>query len=76
MELFIKYTHDSEPTLEGKIARLEQLLRDIATGSWTFPREMQLHVSRIPAPSTLTTQFLLYSCWAAMTTLFLFSFCE
>ena len=39
IELFIKYTRVSEPTLEGRIARLEQLLRDIATGSWVFPSD-------------------------------------
>ena len=42
MELFIKYTHDSEPTPEGRIARLEQLLRDIAKGTWVFPAEFQV----------------------------------
>ena len=35
-ELFIKYTRISEPTQEGRIARLEQQLRDVASGSWQF----------------------------------------
>jgi hypothetical protein len=35
-ELFIEYVRISEPTPEGRIARLEQQLRDIASGSWFF----------------------------------------
>jgi hypothetical protein len=34
IEEFIKYTELSEPTLEGRILQYQQLLRNIATGSW------------------------------------------
>jgi hypothetical protein len=40
IELFIKYAHISEPTLEGRIARLEQQLRDVASGSWQFSDDL------------------------------------
>ncbi len=35
IELFIKCTEISEPNLETKIEQYKQLLRDIATGTWT-----------------------------------------
>lgn len=39
---FIKYTELSESTLEGRIAQYQQLLRSIATGSWSFSKEFQV----------------------------------
>jgi hypothetical protein len=36
---FIEYTELSESTLEGRNKRYQHLLRDIATGSWVFPKE-------------------------------------
>ena len=39
IDLFIKYAQVSEPTLEGRIALLEDMLRDIASGSWGFSSE-------------------------------------
>ena len=39
IDLFIKYAQVSEPTLEGRIARLEKMLQDMASGSWWFSRE-------------------------------------
>jgi hypothetical protein len=41
IEEFIKYTELSEPTLEGRIVQYQQLLRGIATGSWSFSKEFQ-----------------------------------
>jgi hypothetical protein len=42
IDLYIKYAQVSEPTLEGRIARLEQMLRDVASGSWGFSREFDV----------------------------------
>jgi hypothetical protein len=39
IEDFIKYTESSESSLEGRNVRYQQLLRDIATGSWAFSNE-------------------------------------
>ena len=39
IDLYIKYAQVSEPTAEGRIARLEKMLQDIASGSWGFSRE-------------------------------------
>jgi hypothetical protein len=39
INLYIKYAQVSEPTVEGRIARLEQMLQDMASGSWGFSRE-------------------------------------
>ncbi len=49
IEEFIKYTELSEPTLEGRIVRYQQLLRGIATGSWSFSKEFQAWRTRICA---------------------------
>jgi hypothetical protein len=38
-ELFIEYARVSAPTPEGRIALLEQQLRDVASGSWQFSAE-------------------------------------
>jgi len=42
IEEFIKYTELSESTLEGRIVQYQQLLRGIATGSWSFSKEFQV----------------------------------
>ena len=42
IDLYITYAQVSEPTLEGRIARLEQMLRDMASGSWAFSREFDV----------------------------------
>jgi hypothetical protein len=39
IDLFITYARVSEATPEGRIARLEQMLREIASGSWVFPQD-------------------------------------
>ena len=36
---FITYAQVSEPTQEGRIALLEKMLRDMASGSWGFSSE-------------------------------------
>ena len=42
IDLFIKYAQVSEPTLEGRIARLEKMLQDMASGSWSFSRDFDV----------------------------------
>lgn len=42
IDLFITYAQVSESTQEGRIARLETMLRDIASGSWAFPRDFDV----------------------------------
>ena len=39
IDLFITYAQVSESTQEGRIARLEKMLQDIATGSWAFSHD-------------------------------------
>lgn len=41
IELFVQYTTLTEPTPQGQIERYQQLLRDIASGTWTFSAEFQ-----------------------------------
>jgi len=42
IDLFIEYAQVSEPTQEGRIARLEKMLRDMATGSWGFSHDFDV----------------------------------
>jgi hypothetical protein len=42
IDLFITYAQVSEPTQEGRIARLEKMLRDMASGSWSFSHEFDV----------------------------------
>jgi hypothetical protein len=42
IELYITYARVSEATPEGRIALLEQMLREIASGSWGFSREFNV----------------------------------
>jgi len=42
IDLFITYAQVSEPTLEGRIARLEKMLRDMAAGSWCFSHDFDI----------------------------------
>lgn len=41
IELFIQYTTLTEPTTEGQVAQYQQLLRGIASGTWSFPVEFE-----------------------------------
>lgn len=42
IDLYIKYARVSEPTVEGRIARLEKMLQDVASGSWGFSGEFNV----------------------------------
>jgi hypothetical protein len=42
IDLFIAYAQVSESTQEGRIARLEKMLRDFASGSWTFSHDFNV----------------------------------
>ena len=42
IDLFITYAQVSEPTQEGRIARLETMLRDMASGSWSLSHDFDV----------------------------------